>query len=178
MKFTARAPLSVVLTMLYACTDVAMAKDASTVISGMDNLRQSVDSAHAVFESYDGGWLKSLELGRAVWDVYSSSKSARGHWDSAPPFDNHDEVADILVTYHATRSSISNAMTLAGSKGSVYDKSGIRPMAVAVMHMFENERSEFQNSARAKIPESFHDDIAGPVANLKTEFQSAMKALA
>lgn len=86
------------------------------MISGMENLRQSVDSAHSVFESYDGGWLKSLELGRAVWDVYSSTKSARGHWDSAPPFDSHDDVADILATYHAMRSSISDAMTLAGSK--------------------------------------------------------------
>ncbi|KAK9851185.1 uncharacterized protein MYU51_010849 [Penicillium brevicompactum] len=178
MKFTAPAPLSLMLTLLCACTDVVWAKDASTVISGMENLRQSVDSAHSVFESYDGGWLKSLELGRAVWDVYSSTKSARGHWESAPPFDSHDDVADILVTYHAMRSSIADAMTLAGSKGSVYDKSGIRLMAMGIMQMFENERNEFQNSARAKIPESFHNDIAGPVANLKTEFQNAMKALA
>jgi hypothetical protein len=51
-------------------------------------------------------------------------------------------------------------------------------MAIGVMQMFENERNEFQQSARAKIPELFHEDIAGPVANLKTEFQSAMKALA
>jgi hypothetical protein len=64
------------------------------------------------------------------------------------------------------------------NQGSVYDKSGIRLMAMGVMQMFENERSEFQQSARAKIPELFHDDIAGPVANLQTEFQSAMKALA
>lgn len=64
------------------------------------------------------------------------------------------------------------------AQGSVYDKSGIRLMAMGMMQMFENERNEFQNSARAKIPESFHDDIAGPVANLKTEFQNAMKALA
>lgn len=64
------------------------------------------------------------------------------------------------------------------TQGSVYDKSGIRLMAIGVMQMFENERNEFQQSARAKIPELFHDDIAGPVANLKTEFQSAMKALA
>ncbi|KAJ5608278.1 hypothetical protein N7537_004897 [Penicillium hordei] len=176
MKLTAPVPLGLVLTWLCACTNVVRAKDAPTVIAGMNNLRQSVDSAHTMFDAYDGGWLKSLELGRAVWDVYSSTKSARGQWDSAPPFEDH-EVADILVTYHAVRRSIADVMALAGSKGSVYDKSGIRLMVVAIMQLFENERSEFQQAARAKIPESFHDDIAGPVANLKTEFQSAMKAL-
>lgn len=72
---------------------------------------------------------------------------------------------------------IANIHCYQRTQGSVYDKSGIRLMAVAIMQLFENERSEFQQAARAKIPESFHDDIAGPVANLKTEFQRAMKAL-
>lgn len=51
-------------------------------------------------------------------------------------------------------------------------------MAVGMLQLFENERSDFQQAARAKIPESFHDSIAGPVASLEKEFQSAMKALA
>ncbi|KAJ6115964.1 hypothetical protein N7523_006381 [Penicillium sp. IBT 18751x] len=178
MKLTAPASVGLMLTWLCACTDMVRAKDAPTVIAGMNDLRQSVESAHTVFDTYDGGWLKSLELGRAVWNVYSSTKSARGYWDSAPLFEDHGEVADILVAYHDVRRSIADVMALAGSKGPVYEKSGIRLMAIGVMQMFENERSEFQQSARAKIPELFHDDIAGPVANLKTEFESAIKALA
>ncbi|KAJ5748316.1 ketoacyl-synt-domain-containing protein [Penicillium nucicola] len=176
MKLSAPAPLALMLTWLCACTDVVVAKDAPTVIAGMEDLRQSVERAHTVFESYDGGWLKSLALGHAVWDVYSSTKSARGKWESAPPFE-HDDMADILVTYHDVRRSIADVMALAGSKGSVYDKGGIRLVVVGTMQLFENERSEFQQAARAKIPESFHDDIAGPVANLQMEFQTAMKAL-
>jgi hypothetical protein len=104
------------LAWLGACTDMVWAKDAPTVIAGMKDLRQSVDSAHTVFDTYDGGWLKSLELGRAVWNVYSSTKSARGHWNSAPLFEDHGEVADILVAYHDVRRSIADVMALAGSK--------------------------------------------------------------
>lgn len=73
---------------------------------------------------------------------------------------------------------LSCVLTLIFTKGSIYDKSGVRMMAVGMLQLFENERSDFQQAARAKIPESFHDSIAGPVASLEKEFQSAMKALA
>ncbi|KAF7718880.1 Uncharacterized protein PECH_002628 [Penicillium ucsense] len=142
----------------------------------MDTLRQRVDTAQAVFDNYNGGLLSSLELGRSVWDVYSSTKSARSHWDAAAPFEG-EEIAQILVSYHAMRRSIAGAVASASSKGSTYDKSGVRLMAVGMLQMFENERSNFQQAARAKIPESFHDSIAGPVANLGKEFESAMRAL-
>ncbi|KAI2788161.1 hypothetical protein POX_e06173 [Penicillium oxalicum] len=166
---------------MLSCTSVwvggAAGKDMPTVIAGMDTLRQHVDATQALFDSYNGGLLSSLELGRSIWNVYSSTKSARSHWDAASPFEGED-VADILVSYHAMRRSIASAVDSASSKGSIYDKSGVRMMAVGMLQLFENERSDFQQAARAKIPESFHDSIAGPVASLEKEFQSAMKALA
>ncbi|PYI34569.1 hypothetical protein BP00DRAFT_55670 [Aspergillus indologenus CBS 114.80] len=103
------------LTWICAVIHPASAKDAPTVIASMDNLRQSVDSAQAVFDSYDGGWMASWDLARAVWDVYAQTKSARGQWDSAPAFKD-DEVPDILVAYHSMRQSIADTLGAAGSK--------------------------------------------------------------
>ncbi|RAH87410.1 hypothetical protein BO86DRAFT_2967 [Aspergillus japonicus CBS 114.51] len=103
------------LTWICAVIHPASAKDAPTVIAGMNDLRQSVDSAQAVFNGYDGGWMSSWELARAVWDVYTQTKSARGQWDSAPAFKD-DEVPDILVAYHSMRQSVADTLGAAGSK--------------------------------------------------------------
>src|SRR4051812_46791166 len=107
--------LAILATCMAACIAPTVARDAQTVIAGMDDLRRSVDTAHSLFENYDGGVVSSLTLGRAIWDVYSQTKDARADWDAAPPFKD-EEVPGILKTYHAMRVSIGDAIQKAGSK--------------------------------------------------------------
>ena len=98
-----------------SCVNVTAAKDANTVISGMNHLRRSVDATHDVFKTYDGGVMPSLALGRAVWDVYSRTRETRNSWDMAPAFEE-SQVPDILASYHSLRLSIADALETARSK--------------------------------------------------------------
>ena len=95
MRLLPWSKLTIVATCLTTCISTTAAKDARTVISGMDDLRRSVDEARTVFDSYDGGVLPSLALGKAVWDVYFQTKQARTNWDATMLFT--EEAAPLLV---------------------------------------------------------------------------------
>ncbi|KAK6837683.1 hypothetical protein RU639_001312 [Aspergillus parasiticus] len=167
------ATLILLLGMMGNFGSLLEAKDAPTIIQGMQNLNEKTHVARQSLEEFDGSFIKGLLLARDLFETTKAAELSRKAFEDADPL-SYDDVPDILENYHTVRKTIDDALKAVPAKIDSIDSMGVRMFATGLLRNFAADRTAYEKATKAKIPVDNHTSIQGPIDSLANSFDDAI----
>ncbi|OGM49397.1 hypothetical protein ABOM_003510 [Aspergillus bombycis] len=149
------------------------AKDAATIVQGMQDLSLKTHIVRQSLDDFDGSFIKALLLARDVYEVSKAAEVSRKSFEDAEPL-SQDDVPNIVENYHAVRQSIDDALNAVPAKINSIDSLGVRMFATGLLRNFAADRTAYEKASKAKIPVDNHTSIQGPIDSLANSFDTAL----
>ncbi|KOC15472.1 hypothetical protein AFLA70_217g001441 [Aspergillus flavus AF70] len=167
------ATLILLLGMMGNFGSLLEAKDAPTIIQGMQNLNEKTHVARQSLEGFDGSFIKGLLLARDLFETTKAAEASRKAFEDADPL-SYDDVPGILENYHTVRKTIDDALKAVPAKVDSIDSMGVRMFATGLLRNFAADRTAYEKATKAKIPVENHTSIQGPIDSLANSFDDAI----
>ncbi|KAJ5895500.1 hypothetical protein N7495_007191 [Penicillium taxi] len=165
-----------VLVMTLVSLTLAASFDHTQTFTDLRSLRSRIDSINDCLETFDGGILKSVSCGKALYDLLGASASMRSQYESSGAISS-DQLPEFFENYHAMQSSARKALKSAASKSSQFDSAGFTVFAQSIIESFSSQRAALEKLTTERVPTVNHSMIAGPSDSLDAEFRSALHGM-